>query len=376
MVYWSKEVNVVKRVICLLAVLVLLLSGCGVDLRTSTDMPDPDVVLYRDLRYFACEMDEESYMNMCAYYESAMAFEDWCELPYPAKQEEVEELIAVLRYECPELMMLDTTRGFELYTMGGDVTRVEVPYAMTESEYNSKLRQTRNVIEGIAGQCKELTDKQKEKLIYDYIVANCVYDENAQWAGTAYGCLVEGKAKCDGISSAMKWVSEEVGISCMTISGEPNDGSIGHAWNVICIDGQWYDLDVTADVNPEPGVAPCYPAYNVSDSWIRDRYILEEAYLNWGDLPGAEDMTGSYHSLSGSYIQAGEDDGMEELYMAAYEEAGTFILQFENTEDFEAFERELEERLEKLGNREKLSSWSWYMLSVPDYRTVSITAGA
>ena len=364
-----------KRIVCLLLVLMLLLSGCGLESLLERQLPDPDILEYRDLRYFAQQMDEESYMNMCAYYEAALNFEQWCTLPYPMRQTTLEDLLGVLRYECPELMMVDMTREFNLITMADKVTKVEIPYAMTEREYRDMEQQTRAIIEELADQCQGLSDQEAEKLIYDYIVTNCVHDDAAQWSATAYGCLVEGKAKCDGISCAMKWALEEAGISSIIITGVPSDGGVGHAWNVVQLDGSWYDVDVTADVGEEEGTVPCYPAYNVAKDWVREAYVLDGEYALYFEIPGTDTMEKSYHYLTGCYVPRGEEDRLEELYAQAYENGDTFILQFEDQEQFEDLEEDLEARLEVLGNRSDWQSWSWTTLSVPDYRTILITAG-
>lgn len=364
-----------KKLGCLLIAVMLLLSGCGLSLPVgSSRTPDPDIVAYRDIRFFAQQMDEEAYLNMCAYYEAVLNFERRCDLPYPVDYKELEQLISLVRYECPELMMLDVSREFSYFITGDRVFSVEIPYCMTRQEYEEKLTKTEAVIRDLAQQGKGLSSSEKEKLVYDYIVTNSFYDDTAQWAGTAYGCLVEGKAKCDGISLAMKWAMEEMGVPCMVIAGDPPSGSVGHAWNVINIDGNWYDLDVTADVSKEPGGLVLYPAYNVSDGWIRDAYKLDDVYDGFS-LPGTPDMSGSYHCLTGCYIPEGTDDRLEELYVKAYNNGESFVIQLESKQDFEQLEQQLADRLDRLGRLKGYSSWSWSVFSIPDYKTIHITAG-
>ena len=376
MCYTGMEVRFMKRFCCLLIALMVFLTGCGLDPAQFREMPDENVVEYRDLRYFAQAMDRETYMNLCACYEAALAFEEWCDLPYPMLPAEVEALIGVLRCECPELMMLDLGRPFEMITVGGNVIRLQLHYRMDAGVYGAMDLQVRRQLKEFAQQCQGLTDAEKERLIYDYITQNCVYDDTADWAGTAFGCLIQGRAKCDGISDAMKWALEAVGVPCITIAGMPLQGDVGHAWNVVCLDGIWYDLDVTADVNREEDEAEnCYSAYNVSDSWVRQQYELEGYLADYSPLPGTPNMDGSYHALTGGYVKTGEEDNLEQLYKQAYETQGSFILQFESQQDFEDFEEDLEARLEVLGNQQHWPSWSWATVSVPDYRTIHITAG-
>ena len=318
-------------------------------------------------------MDQKDYENLCAYYDAAINFRSSCTLPHPTSTEQAEKMIGIVHYECPELMMLDLTSSTTLYAENGIVTKVDLPFAVDKEHYAEAERQTLEVIDSLVQQCEGLSDAEKEQLIYDYIVTNCVYNSTDPWAGTAYGCLVLGRAKCDGISAAMKWALEACGVACITLAGDPSDGGIGHAWNAVCLDGKWYDVDATADVNRDRGSVPNYPAYNVSSYWIRDRYVLDPVFEGWGKLPGTRYMDGSYHSLSGSYIKAGESDRLEELYEEAYTNGTDFVLQFERAADLAALEESMESRLEALGNNRGWAQWGWNVITVPDYNTIRIT---
>ena len=361
-----------KKTLCVLLVIVFL-AGCGADVSFQQEKQTVQVQ-YSELRYFINQMEHEDYENFCAYYNAAANFESSCKLPHPVKQNRAEAMVSILQYECPELMMLDFTQGYSLYSQNEQVTEISVPLCVDAASYEDIKEQTEAAVRDLAKRCAGLSESETEKTVYDYIVSHCVYDETAAWAGTAYGCLVLGKAKCDGISAAMKWVLEEAGVKCITLGGEPVTGTIGHAWNVVCIDDNWYDVDVTADVNRQQESVPNYPAYNVSDRWIRDKYILSSMYEVWGPVPGADSMDGSYYAVNGGYVQTGKPDDLEQWYTEAYEQHDSFVLQFESQADFAAFEQELESRLERLGNQHKWSSWGWAVVSVPDYRTVRITA--
>ena len=75
-------------------------------------------------------------------------------------------------------------------------------------------------------------------------------------AHTAYGCLVadsggnENYAVCDGYALATEYLLQQCGIETAFIggrAGETEADAGGHAWNIVKIDGSWYELDSTWD---------------------------------------------------------------------------------------------------------------------------------
>lgn len=101
---------------------------------------------------------------------------------------------------------------------------------------------------------EDMTDRDKIKVIHDYIINNSVYDEeranaiknlesldNESSSHKAIGPLVDGKALCSGYSDAMALFLSKLGIKNYKIS------STNHVWNFVNLDGTWYHLDLTWD---------------------------------------------------------------------------------------------------------------------------------
>lgn len=60
---------------------------------------------------------------------------------------------------------------------------------------------------------------------------------------TAYGALVNKRAVCMGISLAVCEIFRRLSIPCRYIYG--TRGNTGHAWNLVCLRGGWFYIDVT-----------------------------------------------------------------------------------------------------------------------------------
>lgn len=102
------------------------------------------------------------------------------------------------------------------------------------------------------------TDALKAYYLYDWVCQNVAYDvyhiENTGYVNntpqSAYGALVEKRAVCDGIASAVQLLFNMAGIECGKVEGIDisDDEHIGHVWNYAKIDGEIWDFDATWDL--------------------------------------------------------------------------------------------------------------------------------
>ncbi len=107
----------------------------------------------------------------------------------------------------------------------------------------------------------EMGDEEKIKAIYDYLVNNCVYDDEALKAAeesnfkktdsnefedafNAYGTLVEGKGVCMSYAYTFRLLCDLSDVECIVTTGYL-DGNLPHAWNMVKINDQWYEIDCT-----------------------------------------------------------------------------------------------------------------------------------
>ncbi|MBQ8311466.1 MAG: hypothetical protein IJX80_10690 [Clostridia bacterium] len=96
-----------------------------------------------------------------------------------------------------------------------------------------------------------LSDYEKELYIHDYLTHTVHYDTAAASTPTvngvhvdsfcAYGALIGKTSVCEGYTEAFQYLCYRVGINANQVFG------IGHVWNVVQIEGNWYQVDVTWD---------------------------------------------------------------------------------------------------------------------------------
>ena len=97
----------------------------------------------------------------------------------------------------------------------------------------------------------DASDYDKVKGIYDYICDTVTYDydnlEDTSYKRkfTAYAAFMDKTAVCQGYALMFYRLALELGVDARLIAGIGNGG--GHAWNIVEIAGQYYNLDSTWD---------------------------------------------------------------------------------------------------------------------------------
>lgn len=119
--------------------------------------------------------------------------------------------------------------------------------------YNNALDDAavqRGIKEALATVDENMSYLEKAIVLHDYLVVNCEYDKENLDAGTVpneshtiYGVFAKRIAVCDGYALAYKYLLKQVGIDCYMVTSD----SMKHAWNMIVLDGQYYQVDVTWD---------------------------------------------------------------------------------------------------------------------------------
>ncbi|MCH5315100.1 MAG: hypothetical protein J1E81_04230 [Eubacterium sp.] len=116
-------------------------------------------------------------------------------------------------------------------------------------DYYTTADQEKKVTEAVdkaldAMNLDNLSDYAKIKKIYDYICKVCDYDHSTsadKTKFTAYAAIIKNEAVCQGYSTLLYRMLEEVGIDNKIVT------STDHSWNIVEIDGKYYNVDVTWD---------------------------------------------------------------------------------------------------------------------------------
>lgn len=332
------------------------------------------LILNFDSRYFLTALDAERLDALCDIYESAMDFEQTCGLN-GISPEKLSDVVNIMLAECPELYQLDTSTDIVGMTSSstGNFVSIDLRYLMGREEYEDSRARCEEMLDGFVRQTEGLSDENREKFVFDYIASSCRYDVDAEYAGTARGALLEGEAKCDGISAAMKWAMEEMDIPCVTLTAEIVGDVDGHAWNAVELDGEWYRVDLTQSVRIDEFIDAgiddiVYYAFNISDDFAPDRYVVLDCFGSVRELPKCDSMERSWFAAHDLYISdasAGERIVDRELASLAGAGGGSFTVQFERKSDFTEFPDSIGETITEYYDEHGLRFSAWRCRSLP-----------
>lgn len=156
--------------------------------------------------------------------------------------DDVSEKLEYLVYNYPELFFIDTS--FEMqYTKTYSHFNISFEFLFTKKQYSSaKKKFDKAVKAALATVDDSMTDMQKALTIHDYLIVNTTYStSDTQYS--AYGCLVDKKAVCQGYALAYSYLLRELGIESSVIYSK----DMNHAWNYIKLGKKYYHVDVTFD---------------------------------------------------------------------------------------------------------------------------------
>lgn len=180
---------------------------------------------------------------------------------------------------------------------------------------------------------KNASDYEIVRQIHDKLIALVNYNDpvadgavalerGQDLAHTAYGCLVTDSsgisnyAVCDGYTLAMEYLLQQCGIEVAFIGGMAGASEAeagGHAWNIVKIDGVWYEMDSTWDDagSREDDLTPGTEEYQYFMEALQDPGYREKLD-HFLFLVSTDTIT---HFLPGDEYKYITQDGMYEIQM-------------------------------------------------------------
>ena len=181
-----------------------------------------------------------------------------------------------------------------------------------------KYRALQRADDKIIVQAKKLkTDYERVEYFHDYIINNVKYRtlEQYSYAQSAYGALVGGKASCEGYTDAFMYLCHQMGIECVKVVGEISAPDEWHAWNMVKIEGNWFNMDVCWDDTQDDLLA--YNNFLVKDSLFFETHYPEltlatptaaDTYRDYGPSTTTDDGVILPAFRTGTIVQVTTDD--------------------------------------------------------------------
>ncbi|WP_061310828.1 immunoglobulin-like domain-containing protein [Clostridium botulinum] len=239
----------------------------------------------------------------------------------------------------------------------------------------------------------DMTDFEKELALHDYIVRTADYNTvnykngiNALEDHTAYGVLVDHIGVCESYAKAMSLLLEEVGIECKYVTGvSVHDGKAGggHAWNMVKLDNEWYNLDATWDdpVSDRNGAESVnkntnsmatvnHTYFNIPDSIFNKDHKRGNFEQNYPACTATKysynNMDVDEYTVDGKLIKkvTTKDELDAEILKALKEKNSALSLRIKG---FKMTQSELSAELEKVANNNSVGALKWITSSPDEY---------
>jgi hypothetical protein len=199
----------------------------------------------------------------------------------------------------PELFWLNTSYQYG-YNSSNEIVKVQLSYGISKNNLDSAKTTYNNVIENIvSGASSYESEIEIELYVHDAICELATYNSNAELNQSAYSALVNGSTVCAGYARAFQNVCQELGLTCYYLTGTADGGD--HAWNIISIDGNFYNVDLTWDDSiSERYGSSVYTYFNLTDSEIGVDHTRSTLSAN---LPACTSTEMSYTNVYGATIE-------------------------------------------------------------------------
>lgn len=176
-------------------------------------------------------------------------------------KDEVNNAVISVFNDHPELFWLNTSYSYK-YITSGTIVQITLSFNETASDIESSKVLFNEKVDSIINEANKLdTDYDKEKYVHDTIINNTTYDKNAKVNQSAYSAIVYGRSVCAGYARSFQYIMNRLGISTYYVTGTSNGE---HAWNLVKIDNNYYNVDVTWDSSSRNK----YTYFNISDNDI------------------------------------------------------------------------------------------------------------
>lgn len=297
--------------------LIVLMIGMGVIVnRRSSTEHEAYGDEFADIRYPYQQLDEREKELYSALYHGISEFRTEISLPGTYTADEYKKVYLLLTTQEPEFFYLDS-----VYETAAEMERVTMYYTAERAQAEDMTRKMEAAADRIlSGISPVLSDAQKLLRIHDEIAHGCIYIDSPH-ADDAYGCLVEGAAKCEGYAKAFLYAARRAGLEAMCVPGTTDRGE-AHIWNMAKIDGKYCHIDVTWDDDDSYDGEVAHACFAVPDTVFADHLPDETMFTP----PASTDQTKTYYQMYGLVLN--EPGRLPEMIRSWYGQRPGRLIEF------------------------------------------------
>ena len=186
------------------------------------------------------QLTDKQYQNFLSLYNMLKNREPACTFSSSINQAEANTFYYLLQGQCPELFLLEYENSSFAYTASGAKWN---PDCMPEERFEEVCRIMIDTMIRWDADCAELDEVGKIQYMVHWMNTNTTYSSIGTRVRSLYGGIIDREIACVGYSQILTWALNHFEIPCMSVSGQVPSKNEGHMWNLVQLDGKWYQVD-------------------------------------------------------------------------------------------------------------------------------------
>lgn len=218
------------------------------------------------------EQEQKMYQNLCIGLEQFLDGVQF--ISYTMDWKQIIKVVDQVRYEHPEFYYVDFS-GME-FRPGGITQTICPKYRYGYNEMEKVQQKLEGCCADILGRVTGETEYEKELSLHDILIDYVLSQEVDSKIGIdpllcapmTDVLFKKGKnLSSSALALAFKYLLNKLSIECIVAYGkvESANGSRLHAWNIVKIEGEYYQVDLTWDMYKSSKDSICHNYFNITD---------------------------------------------------------------------------------------------------------------
>ncbi len=316
-------------------------------------------------------------------YERIRDYEDEADLYATVPVEDFWTAYYAVLADHPEFFWVGSNIEVQQNAVSNKVVHYSLSVTVPKQERDAMKVQLSEAADAIiAGIPEGSSDYGRIKYVYEYLIDSVDYVSESRDNQNIQSALLYKASVCAGYSRAFQYVLHRMGMFCTYVSGSIAGGG-DHAWNIVRIGDQYYNVDVTwgdpVFVNASEGTdrygVMNYTYLCCTDTELSATHTAKAAV----SLPSCTDDSYNYYKLNGMYYAAFDYNSIYNALMASVQSGSEAItMKFGSREGYDTALYELfqngliQDAAQYLMNQYGLSTWNYRYTAEEDYNLITI----
>lgn len=235
-------------------------------------------------------------------------------------------------------------KGYSLgkYMYGTTIDRIALTgtYTMSKDAVEQKNREVERYITNVISNAPTSGDYEKIKYVYEYLIMNNKYVENAPNNQNILSVVENGKTVCQGYAKMTQLLLNRMGMFCTLVNGTAlGSNGVGggrtdewgaHVWNIVKCNECYYNVDTTwgdaaftfiGEEGTMPSVDINYEFLLVDDDELSKTHRSDPVV----EMPRCDSFTDNYYVHEGCYFIKVNPEQLKNVFDKAYATGQTLV---------------------------------------------------